>query len=74
MAGIVVQRICRTGTIVMHAETGALGDVIDPCDGYRVRVHWRLNNRVVRTDIKALRVIAEPSGVFERMLEEACRS
>jgi hypothetical protein len=47
---------CREGVVVSHAETGATGTIIR--GGYRPRVQWHPNGRIVRTEETLLRVVA----------------
>lgn len=57
MAQRQLTRITTTGVTVVHKLTMAEGEVIDICDGYRVRVDW--GGRISRIDVRDLRVVAD---------------
>lgn len=56
----------RSGMVVQHAETGALGIVVR--GGYRPRIRWTLNGRIVRTDEDLLRFAYEDEWSMNRAL------
>lgn len=55
-----------SGIVVSHSETGALGLVMR--GGYRPRVWWYPNGRVVRTDEELLRFAYSDEWAMNRAL------
>lgn len=55
---------CLEGVVVRHSITGAIGLIIR--GGYRPRVRWYPNGRVIRVEENELRYVAADEVAFRR--------